>query len=199
MASYPARGTQAQHPARLREPAPCRHRRRADQPVDRAVRSHLLPERRVRDAFVNVVLAEIALPLLRVKANEAVRAPNCASSTPVPASRPCLNTKVHRRRETLILVCLDVDAIEVFAPDEGAALMRSVVHGFGWGSVTRSPQRFRPPTLVQVPLAQPKNAAPCEVCAPCERNLPDSARVYAEYQVAEPRQMCSLRHIADMN
>ena len=32
-----------------------------------------------------------------------------------------------------ILVRLDVDAIAVFAPDEGAALMRSVVHGFGWG------------------------------------------------------------------
>jgi hypothetical protein len=32
-----------------------------------------------------------------------------------------------------ILVCLDVDAIAVFAPNEGAALMRSVVHGFGWG------------------------------------------------------------------
>jgi hypothetical protein len=32
-----------------------------------------------------------------------------------------------------ILVRLNVDAIAVFAPDEGAALMRSVVHGFGWG------------------------------------------------------------------
>ncbi len=31
-------------------------------------RSHLLPERRDRDAFVNVVFAEIGLPLLRVKA-----------------------------------------------------------------------------------------------------------------------------------
>ena len=38
-----------------------------------------------------------------------------------------------------ILVRLDVDAIAVFAPDEGAALMRSVVHGFGWGD---RPQRF---------------------------------------------------------
>ena len=85
----------------------------------------------------------------------------------------CLNTKVHSRRELFILVCLDVDAVAVFAPDEGAALMRSVVHGFGWGSVTRSPQRFRPPTLVQVPAAQPKNAAPCEVRAPCERNPPE--------------------------
>ena len=58
----------------------------------------------------------------------------------------CLNPKVHRR-EFFILVRQDVDAIAVFAPDEGAALMRSVVHGFGWGSVMRSPQRFRPPTL----------------------------------------------------
>ena len=31
-------------------------------------RSHLLPERRDRDAFVNAVFAEIGLPLLRVKA-----------------------------------------------------------------------------------------------------------------------------------
>jgi hypothetical protein len=30
--------------------------------------THLLPERRARDAFVNVVFAEIGLPLLRVKA-----------------------------------------------------------------------------------------------------------------------------------
>jgi hypothetical protein len=41
-----------------------------------------------------------------------------------------------------ILVRLDVDAIAVFAPDEGAALMRSVVHGFGWGSAARSPTAF---------------------------------------------------------
>jgi hypothetical protein len=34
---------------------------------------------------------------------------------------------------------MDVDAIAVFATDEGAALMRSVVHGFGRGSVTDSP------------------------------------------------------------
>ena len=31
-------------------------------------RSHLLPERRDRDAFVNAVFAEIGLPLLRVEA-----------------------------------------------------------------------------------------------------------------------------------
>jgi hypothetical protein len=31
-------------------------------------RSHLLPERRERDAFVNAVFAEIGVPLLRVKA-----------------------------------------------------------------------------------------------------------------------------------
>ena len=31
-------------------------------------RSHLLPERRDRDAFVNAVFAEIGLPLVRVKA-----------------------------------------------------------------------------------------------------------------------------------
>ena len=54
----------------------------------------------------------------------------------------CLNPKVHRRVRLFIFVRLDVDAIVVFAPDEGAALMRSVVHGFGWGSVTRSPIAF---------------------------------------------------------
>jgi hypothetical protein len=33
---------------------------------------------------------------------------------------------------------------------------------------------------------------------PRERNLPDSARAYEDYQVAEPRQMCSLPYIANM-
>jgi hypothetical protein len=50
----------------------------------------------------------------------------------------CLNPKVHIVR-LFILVRMDVDAIAVFATDEGAALMRSVVHGFGRGSVTDSP------------------------------------------------------------
>jgi hypothetical protein len=34
-------------------------------------RSHLLPERRQRDAFVNAVFLEIGLPLMRVKAKRA--------------------------------------------------------------------------------------------------------------------------------
>ena len=32
-----------------------------------------------------------------------------------------------------VLVGLVVGAVAVFAPDQGAGLMRSVVHGFGWG------------------------------------------------------------------
>ena len=46
-----------------------------------------------------------------------------------------------------ILVRLHVDVIAVFAPDEGAALMRSVVHGFGWGighSVSATDARASP-------------------------------------------------------
>jgi uncharacterized membrane protein YeaQ/YmgE (transglycosylase-associated protein family) len=34
---------------------------------------------------------------------------------------------------TLVIVGLIAGAVAVFAPDQGAGLMRSVVHGFGWG------------------------------------------------------------------
>jgi hypothetical protein len=34
---------------------------------------------------------------------------------------------------TLVVVGLLAGAVAVLAPDEGAGLMRSVVHGFGWG------------------------------------------------------------------
>jgi hypothetical protein len=34
---------------------------------------------------------------------------------------------------TLVVVGLLAGAVAVFAPDEGAGLMRSVVHGLGWG------------------------------------------------------------------
>ena len=33
----------------------------------------------------------------------------------------------------IVLASLAVGAIAVFAPEQGAGLMRSVVHGFGWG------------------------------------------------------------------
>ena len=33
----------------------------------------------------------------------------------------------------LVLVALAAVALMVFAPADGAGLMRSVVHGFGWG------------------------------------------------------------------
>ena len=35
--------------------------------------------------------------------------------------------------EFFILAGLAVGAIAVFAPQQGSELMRSVVHGFGWG------------------------------------------------------------------
>jgi hypothetical protein len=34
---------------------------------------------------------------------------------------------------TLVVVGLIAGAVAVLAPDQGAGLMRSVVHGFGWG------------------------------------------------------------------
>ena len=34
---------------------------------------------------------------------------------------------------TLVIVGLIAGAVAVLAPDQGAELMRSVVHGFGWG------------------------------------------------------------------
>ena len=76
------------------------HGRRADQPVDRAVRSHLLPERRVSDAFVNVVLGEIALPLLRAKAKRSYSGAELRELCAGAGLTSCLNPKVHRR-ETL--------------------------------------------------------------------------------------------------
>ena len=72
----------------------------ADQPVDRAVRSHLLPERRVSDAFVNVVLAEIALPLLRAKAKRSYSGAELRELCAGAGRTSCLNPKMHRR-ETL--------------------------------------------------------------------------------------------------
>ena len=33
----------------------------------------------------------------------------------------------------IILIGLAAGAIAVFAPEQGAGLMRSAVHGFGWG------------------------------------------------------------------
>jgi hypothetical protein len=34
---------------------------------------------------------------------------------------------------TLVVMGLTAGAVAVFAPDQGASLMRSIVHGFGWG------------------------------------------------------------------
>ncbi len=33
----------------------------------------------------------------------------------------------------IVLASLAVGAIAVFAPEQGAGVMRSVAHGFGWG------------------------------------------------------------------
>ncbi|HZZ25322.1 MAG TPA: hypothetical protein VFE60_23405 [Roseiarcus sp.] len=38
---------------------------------------------------------------------------------------------------TLVIVGLIAGAVAVFAPDQGAGLIRSVVHGFGWGLSAR--------------------------------------------------------------
>ena len=35
--------------------------------------------------------------------------------------------------KTLVVVGLLAGAVAVFAPDQGAGLVRSVVHGLGWG------------------------------------------------------------------
>lgn len=35
--------------------------------------------------------------------------------------------------KTLVIVGLIGGAVAIFAPDQGGGLMRSVVHGFGWG------------------------------------------------------------------
>jgi hypothetical protein len=34
---------------------------------------------------------------------------------------------------TIVVVGLIAGAVAIFAPDQGAELMRSAVHGFGWG------------------------------------------------------------------
>ena len=49
--------------------------------------------------------------------------------------------------------------------------------------------------IVDVALDEPELSRGSRVDA---GNPPESARAYADYQVAEPRQMCSLPHIADM-
>jgi Protein of unknown function (DUF2726) len=55
-------------------------------------RSHLLPERRDRDAFVNAVFAEIGLPLLRVKAQRSYSVAElralCARADVFPLPQP---------------------------------------------------------------------------------------------------------------
>ena len=96
-------------------------------------RSHLLPERRDRDAFVNAVFAEIgaAAPAREGAANLFRRraARSLRPRRPVPAASISRSTFVR----LFILAGLAVGAIAVFAPEQGAGLMRSVVHGFGWG------------------------------------------------------------------
>jgi len=58
------------------EPASRRHRRRADQQLTgRSAANFCSTEG--RDAFVSAVFVEIGLPLLRTKAQRAIRSPNC--------------------------------------------------------------------------------------------------------------------------
>jgi hypothetical protein len=95
-------------------------------------RSHLLPERRDRDAFVNAVFAEIGLPLLRVKAQRTYSVAEFRDLFARVDLRPTSNSRSTFMR-LFILAGLAVGAIAVFAPQQGFGLMRSVVHGFGWG------------------------------------------------------------------
>ena len=96
-------------------------------------RSHLLPERRDRDAFVNAVFAEIgaaasaregAAELFRRRTARSLRPRRSVSSASISRS---IVVRIN------VLAGLAVGAIAVFAPEQGAGLMRSVVHGFGWG------------------------------------------------------------------
>ena len=52
-------------------------------------RSHLLPERQQRDAFVNAVFLEIGLPLMRVKARRAYSVDELRVMCAAPGSSPC--------------------------------------------------------------------------------------------------------------
>jgi len=81
-----------------------------------------------------------------------------------------------------ILVGLDVDAIAVFAPDEGAALMRSVVHGFGWGighGIAHSVFGHRRSCKSRLLTRRTQRRVKC--ARPRERNPPELARAYADY------------------
>jgi hypothetical protein len=129
------------------------------------VRSHFLPERRVSDAFVNVVLAEIALPLLRVKAKRSYLAAKLRELCAGAGLTSCLNPNVHRR-DTLHPRAPGRRRDRGLAPDEGAALVRSVVHGFGWGIGHEIATAFSATEARASPATDPKNAAPCEVRAP---------------------------------
>jgi hypothetical protein len=67
----------------------------------------------------------------------------CAAPTSCPNPRSIVE-------RLFILGGLVVGVIAVFAPDEGAGVTRSVVHGFGWGSAARSPAAFPAGDLVSV-------------------------------------------------
>jgi hypothetical protein len=165
-------------------------------PNSLAVRGHLLPERRVRDAFVNVVLAEIALPLLRVKAKRSYSAVElrCAGA----GLTSYLNPKVHRR-ETLHSRPPGRRRDRGFATDEGAALTRSVVHGFGRGSVTRSPTAFSVTRAGESPCGcDEERSAVCSARARASGIHQSWQGLMRTIQVAEPRQMCWLPYTADM-
>jgi hypothetical protein len=62
-------------------------------------RSHLLPERQQRDAFVNALFLEIGLPLMRVKARRAYSVDELRVIAPAPGSSPCPPEWKERTRE----------------------------------------------------------------------------------------------------
>jgi hypothetical protein len=99
-----------------------------------------------------------------------------------------------------ILVRLDVDAIAVFVPDEGAALMRSVVHDFGWGIGYE--------IAAHSVFGHRRSCKSRRLTRRTQRRVSARARASGIHQswqglmrtiqVAEPRQMCWLPYTADM-
>ena len=158
---------------------------RSWKPVDRAVRSPPFARTEGPRRFRQCGLSKDRAAASAREGERAVRPPNRASSASASLTS-CLNTKVHCRRELFILVCLDVDAIAVFAPDEGAALMRSVVHGFGWDRRRDRHSVFGHRCLCKSPRLSRRMQRRVNCARHARANSPELARAYADYQVAEP-------------
>jgi hypothetical protein len=104
--------------ARLREPAPRRHMRRPDQPVDRALHSHLLPERRVRDSGN-------CLPLLRVKAKRSCSPGELRELCVGAGLTSCLNPRCIVVVRLFILVARTLTRSRSLRPMSGSTALNS--------------------------------------------------------------------------